>query len=191
MDSYGSDELDRAEELLEEGLALSRAGTARDVATTINGLSGLNLYRGDYERAAALLEESLSLAGKPGTFGASLSTLPISDDGGLAGESSGCVRPGGSGDIRELGSPGSLKLDRLRGFLALVRNDLDRAEQLCVEAMRIFQELVQTPDVMHDLDILGGVAASRGEIPRQRGCGARRQGIVRPPVIPGHRRSAR
>ena len=56
-------DLQRAEALLEESLALSRAaGTARDVSVALNALAMLNVYRGDYSRASAMQEESLSLA---------------------------------------------------------------------------------------------------------------------------------
>ena len=57
-------------------------------------------------------------------------------------------------------------VDSLLGFLALSRNDLDRAEELCVEAIRELQELAETPGVDFALDVLAGVAASRGEIRR-------------------------
>ena len=50
--------------------------------------------------------------------------------------------------------------------MALSRNDPDPAEVLCVKAIRELQERAQTPGVVHTLDILAGVAASRGEIRR-------------------------
>ena len=54
----------------------------------------------------------------------------------------------------------------LFGFLALSRNDLDRAEDLCVVALRELRERAQLPGIAFALDILAGVAASRGEIRR-------------------------
>ena len=54
----------------------------------------------------------------------------------------------------------------LLGFLALSRNDLDRAEDLCVVALRELRELAHIPGVVFALDILAGVAAVRGEIRR-------------------------
>jgi predicted ATPase len=162
-------ELDRAGELLEESLALSRvAGTARDVSNTLNALAGLNLFRGDYARAATLLEEGLSLAREAGDVrGIAVYTSNLALTAIMAGEYERVevfVREAQE-MFRELGEVSGLaQANGLRGFLALVGDDLDRAEQLCVEAMRVFQEMAQTSDVMHDLDILGGVAASRGEI---------------------------
>jgi ATP/maltotriose-dependent transcriptional regulator MalT len=68
---------------------------------------------------------------------------------------------------RELGQGSGVALaNSLLGFLALSRNDPDRAEELCVEAIRELQEMAQTPDVVYTLNILAGVAASRGEIRR-------------------------
>jgi len=52
----------------------------------------------------------------------------------------------------------------LFGFLALSRNDPDRAEDLCVVALRELRERAQIPGIAFALDILAGVAASRGEI---------------------------
>ena len=163
------DELDRAGELLEEALALSReAGTARDVATTLNGLSGLNLYRGDYARAATLLEEGLSLAGEAGDVrGTGIFTLNLGLTAALAGEYERAEAFAREAQevFRELGDvSGVAQAGLTRGLLALVRNDLDRAEQLCVEATRVAQSIFQAPDVIYALDILGGVASSRGEI---------------------------
>ena len=54
----------------------------------------------------------------------------------------------------------------LLGFLALSRNGPDRAEELCVEAIRELQERAEIPGVVYTLDILAGVAASGGEIRR-------------------------
>jgi hypothetical protein len=48
--------------------------------------------------------------------------------------------------------------------VALSRNGPDRAEDLCVEAIRELQERAQASGVIHTLDILAGVAAAKGEI---------------------------
>jgi ATP/maltotriose-dependent transcriptional regulator MalT len=52
------------------------------------------------------------------------------------------------------------------GFLALSRNDPDRAEELCVEAISELQEQAQTPGMDFALDVLASVAAARGGIRR-------------------------
>jgi ATP/maltotriose-dependent transcriptional regulator MalT len=93
---------------------------------------------------------------------------------------------------RELGQGSGVALaNSLLGFLALSRNDPDRAEELCVQAIRELQEMAQTPDVVYTLNILAGVAASRGEIRRAARLWARRQGPARPSALPGYRMSVR
>ena len=52
------------------------------------------------------------------------------------------------------------------GFLALSQNDPDRAEELCVEAIRELQEQAQTPGMDFALDVLASVAAARGGVRR-------------------------
>jgi hypothetical protein len=69
--------------------------------------------------------------------------------------------------FREVGDRGMAPLANSRlGFLALSRNDPDRAEELCVEAIRELQEQAQTPGMDFALDVLASVAAARGGIRR-------------------------
>jgi hypothetical protein len=74
---------------------------------------------------------------------------------------------------RELGDVSGVALaDIILGYVALSRNDLDRAEELCVEAVRIFWERAQIPGMDFALDVLASVAAARGELsPRRSGRG--------------------
>ena len=89
---------------------------------------------------------------------------------------------------RELGQGSGVALaNSLLGFLALSRNDPDRAEELCVQAIRELQEMAQTPDVVYTLSILAGVAASRGEICRAVGAAAGSREAIGAPWIPDER----
>jgi predicted ATPase/class 3 adenylate cyclase len=164
-------EFDRAEELLEESLALSRAaGTARDVSVSLNALAMLKVYRGDHERATAMQEECLSLAREAGDvqFIAVL-TYNLGFTAAMTGEyerAEAFVREAQE-LFREVGDTGMAPLASNRlGFLALSQDDPDRAEVLCVGAIRDLQEQAQIPGIDFALDILGGVAASRGGIRR-------------------------
>ena len=92
---------------------------------------------------------------------------------------------------RELGDVSGVALANiLLGYVALSRNDLDQAEELCVEAVRIFWERAQIPGMDFALDVLASVAAARGEL-SPRGSGAWRRRPVMPPTSPGCQRSVR
>jgi len=164
-------EFDRAEELLEESLALSRAaGTARDVSVSLNALAMLKVYRGDYERATAMQEECLSLAREAGDVQIiAVLTYNLGFTAAMIGEferAEAFVREAQE-LFREVGDRGMAPLASNRlGFLALSQDDPDRAEELCVEAIRDLQEQAQIPGIDFALEILGGVAASRGGIRR-------------------------
>jgi predicted ATPase/class 3 adenylate cyclase len=164
-------EFDRAEELLEESLALSReAGTARDVSVSLNALAMLKVYRGDHERATAMQEECLSLAREAGDVQIiAVLTYNLGFTAAMTGEyerAEAFVREA-QALFREVGDRGMAPLASNRlGFLALSQDDPDRAEELCVEAIRDLQEQAQIPGIDFALEILGGVAASRGGIRR-------------------------
>jgi predicted ATPase/class 3 adenylate cyclase len=164
-------EFDRAEELLEESLALSRAaGTARDVSVSLNALAMLKVYRGDHERATAMQEECLSLAREAGDVQIiAVLTYNLGFTAAMTGEyerAEAFVREA-QALFREVGDRGMAPLASNRlGFLALSQDDPDRAEELCVEAIRDLQVQAQIPGIDFALEILGGVAASRGGIRR-------------------------
>jgi predicted ATPase/class 3 adenylate cyclase len=164
-------EFDRAEELLEESLALSRAaGTARDVSVSLNALAMLKVYRGDHERATAMQEECLSLAREAGDVQIiAVLTYNLGFTAAMTGEyerAEAFVREA-QALFREVGDRGMAPLASNRlGFLALSQDDPDRAEELCVGAIRDLQEQAQIPGIDFALEILGGVAASRGGIRR-------------------------
>jgi predicted ATPase/class 3 adenylate cyclase len=164
-------EFDRAEELLEESVALSRAaGTARDVSVSLNALAMLQVYRGDHERATAMQEECLSLAREAGDIQIiAVLTYNLGFTAAMTGEyerAEAFVREARE-LFREVGDRGMAPLASNRlGFLALSQDEPDRAEELCVEAIRDLQEQAQIPGIDFALEILAGVAASRGGIRR-------------------------
>src|SRR5215212_233131 len=155
---------------IEESLALSRAaGTSRDVSRAPNGLAVLNLNRGDYARATALWEECLSLAREAGD----IRSISVNNNLALVAAVTGeyeraeTLLQEAHEINRKIGdTDGIASNNNFFAVLALSRNDPDRAEELCVEAIRILQERAQTNRVDDSLDILAGVAASRGEIRR-------------------------
>ncbi|MDQ3437251.1 MAG: tetratricopeptide repeat protein, partial [Actinomycetota bacterium] len=162
-------ELERAEGLLKESLALGRAvGTARDVSVVLNALAMLNLYRGDYARTAAMQEESLSLAREAGDIRSiAIYTTNLGMTAAVTGEyeRAETFLQEALEVHRKIGAEDMIAPSiNLFGFLALSRNDPDRAEDLCVVALRELRERAQIPGIAFALDILAGVAASRGEI---------------------------
>ncbi len=162
-------DLERAEGLLEESLALSReAGTARDVSVVLNALAVLEVYRGDYAHANALQEESLSLAREAGDIRSVANyTVNLGWTAAITGkyERAETFLHEAQDLFWELGDRNMAALcDRLFGFVALSRNDLDRAQILSVKAIRGLQELAEAPGIDFALDVLAGVAALRGEI---------------------------
>ena len=164
-------DLGRGEGLLEESLALSRqAGTARDVSVVLNALATLEVYRGDYGRAGALQEEALSLAREAGDVRSIANyTVNLGWTAAIIGEyerAEGYLQEAQELFL-ELGDRTMSALcDRLLAFVALSGNDLDRARALSVKAIRSLQELAEAPGVDFALDVVAGVAASRGEIRR-------------------------
>jgi ATP/maltotriose-dependent transcriptional regulator MalT len=155
--------------LLKESLALSRAaGTARDVSIVLNAVATLELYRGEYERAATIAEEGLSLAREAGDVRSiAIYTVNLALAAAVTGEYERAEMFGQEAQEmhRELGEgSGDALANILLGYVALSRNDLDRAEELCVEAVRIYRERGQIPGIDFALDVLASVAAARGEL---------------------------
>src|SRR5688500_17585345 len=130
----------------------------------------LNVYRGDYTRASAMQEESLSLAREASDVQIiAILTYNTGFAAAITGEyerAEALVRE--SQELfREVGDRGMAPLANSRlGFLALSRHDPDRADELCVEAIRELQEEAQTPGMDFVLDGLASVAAAMGGIRR-------------------------
>src|SRR5215213_331660 len=164
-------ELDRAKGLLEESLALSRvAGTARDVSVALNALAMLEVYRGEYERARAMQEECLRLAREAGDVQIiAVLTYNLGLTAAMTGEYERAKAAYEEAQelFCEVGDRDMAALANGRlGFLALARDDPDQAEELCVETIRELHERARIPGLDFALDVLAGVAAARGEIPR-------------------------
>ena len=134
----------------------------------LNALATLEVYRGDYACAAAVQEESLAREAGDVRSVANYN-VNLGWTAAMTGEHerAEAFLQEAQELFRKLGDRNMAALcDRLFGFLALCRNDPDRAEELCVKAIRELQELAETPGVDFALDVLGGVAATRGEIRR-------------------------
>jgi predicted ATPase/class 3 adenylate cyclase len=164
-------DLERAEKLLEESLALGReAGTPVVIHNALNALATLATRRNDYARASVLWEEGLGMARAAGDVrGISIHTGNL---GNLALTRNDFERA--EALLRE-GRELSWKLgdwlgvsvaDLNLGNRALAQNDFDLAEKRCVKVVLDLQERAEVYGIDGALDVLGSVAASRGEIRR-------------------------
>jgi predicted ATPase/class 3 adenylate cyclase len=162
---------ERAEKLLEECLALGReAGTPIEIHNALNALAVVAALRNDHARASVLQEEGLGMARAAGdvrgiavhTNNLGLRALARND----FERAEALLR-----EAREL----FLKLGDLLnasiadlnlGNLALARNDLDLAEKQGLKVILDLQERAEVWGIDGALDVLGSVAASRGEIRR-------------------------
>jgi len=187
-------DFERAEGLLKESLALIRAaGTDRDVGVVLNALAMLALSRGDHGRAAALQEESLSLARQAGDARSVAIYTHNLGWAAMAGEygRAEAFAQGAEELLREVGDRevGGLNT-ALLGFLALSQRNFERAEWLCAAAMRGLREFARRWTSFIPWTSWGAPPPRKGRSPGPRGFGARRRGLAKTPVLPGHRRSA-
>jgi predicted ATPase/class 3 adenylate cyclase len=164
-------DLERAEKLLEESLALGRKdGMPVVIHNALNGLAVLAINRNDYARASVLQEEGLGMARAAGDVrGISIHTINL----GLRALAQNAFERAEAlfREARELfwklgdllnASIADLNL----GNLALARNDFDLAEEQGVKVVVDLQERAEVWGIDGALDVLGSVAASRGEIRR-------------------------
>jgi tetratricopeptide (TPR) repeat protein len=164
-------DLERAEKLLEESLALSRkAGTPVEINSALNALAVLATFRNDHARATVLHEEGLGRARAAGDVrGIAIHTMNLGvlalarDDferaEALFRESRELLWK--LGDWLE-----AYVADLNLGNLALAQNDFDLAEERCVKVVLDLRERAEVWGIDGALDVLGSVAASRGEIRR-------------------------
>ena len=164
-------DLERAEKLLEESLALGRkAGMPVVIHNALNALATLATRRNDYARATVLNEEGLGMARAAGDVrGISIHTnnlglLALAQNDFERAEA--LLR-----EARELSWKlgdwlGVSVTDLNLGNLALAQNDFDLAEKRCVNVVLDLQERAEVYGIDGALDVLGSVAASRGEIRR-------------------------
>ena len=164
-------DLERAEKLLEESLALGRkAGLPIEISKMLNGLAVLAGYRNDYARASVLQEEGLVMARAAGdvrgiavhTFNLGLRALAQNDF-----ERAEALFREAREMLWKLGDLPNVSIADLNlGNLALAREDFDLAEKRCVKVVLDLRERAEVWGIDGALDVLGSVAASRGEIRR-------------------------
>jgi predicted ATPase len=162
---------ERAEKLLEEGLALGRkAGKPIEIHNALNALATLAFYRNDYARASVLQEEGLGMARAAGDVGGisihtnNLGLLALAQNEFERAEA---LLQEAREMFWKLGDLLNTSVADLNlGNLALAQNDFDLAEKRCVNVVLDLQERAEVYGIDGALDVLGSVAASRGEIRR-------------------------
>jgi predicted ATPase/class 3 adenylate cyclase len=164
-------DLERAERLLEESLALGRkAGTPIEIHNALNALANVAFYRNDHARASVLQEEGLGMARAAGDVrGISIHTNNL----GLRAlarndfERAEALLQEARELFWKLGDLLNTSVADLNlGNLALARNDFDLAEKRCLKVILDLRERAEVYGIDGALDVLGSVAASRGEIHR-------------------------
>ena len=164
-------DLERAEKLLEESLALGRkAGTPVEIHNALNGLAGLAFFRNDYARASVLHEEGLGMARAAGDVEGilkhtnNLGVLALARNDFERAEA---LFREARGLGWKLGDWLDVSVSDLNlGNLALAQNDFDLAEKQCVKVVLGLRERAEVWGIDGALDVLGSVAASRGETRR-------------------------
>jgi predicted ATPase/class 3 adenylate cyclase len=164
-------DLERAEKLLEESIALSRkAGTPVEIHNALNALATLATRRNDYVRASVLQEEGLGMTRAAGDVrGIAVHTNNLGLRALAQNEferAEALLR-----EARELSWKlgdwlGVCVADLNLGNLALARNDFDLAEEQGLKVILDLREKAEVYGIDGALDVLGSVAASRGEIRR-------------------------
>jgi DNA-binding CsgD family transcriptional regulator/tetratricopeptide (TPR) repeat protein len=162
---------ERAKELLEEALVLSReAGDRRGIAWSLGSLANVSSSQGDHERAKELYEEGLALSRELGgveTIGVQLLSLGyeflLEGDHERAAE----LNEEAAALLRNRGYRTGLEiaLDNL-GWAVLIRGDLDRASELFEESVALCKELGDKSTAAESLEGLACAAGARGEAER-------------------------
>ena len=162
---------ERAKELLEAGLVLSReAEDKRCIAWSLGSLANVSSSQGDHERAKELYEEGLALARELGgaeTISAQL--LSLGYEFLLEGdhERAAALNEEAAALLRNRGYRTGLEyaLDNL-GWAALMRGDYERAAELFDESVVLCKELGDKSTAAESLEGLACAAAARGEAER-------------------------
>jgi non-specific serine/threonine protein kinase len=162
---------ERAEPLLEEGLALAReSGSIRDTCNALSQLTYLAACRGDLERAKALGEESLTIATKAGdTTAASFASNYLAITAMLGGdyERAQALFESTLDMTRITGNRKgqAISLNNL-GLVALCRGDYARAAKVSSESLRLSEESLDHQLVTWSLDALAAVWGQQGHVGR-------------------------
>jgi predicted ATPase/DNA-binding CsgD family transcriptional regulator len=164
-------ESERAKELLEEALALSReAKDDRCIAWSLGSLANVSHSQGDHERAKELYEEALTLSRRSGgaeTVGAQL--LSLGYEYLLEGDHERAARLNEEAArlLRERGYRSGLEyaLDNL-GWAVLLGGEHERAARVFEESVSLCKELGDRSTAAESLEGLACVAGAGGEAER-------------------------
>jgi tetratricopeptide (TPR) repeat protein len=173
-------ELDRAMELLEESLALSReAGSTRGAAHSLWALGVTCMLGGELDRATELLEEALTLwraSGDPAIIAGILTHLgqTLLLQGDL--ERATAVSEEAASMLRERKNRNHYLAEALEnlGWAALLQGNPEQANALFAEGLGLRRELGDKLTAPNTLEALASAAAAQGEAERT----ARLYGVV-------------
>jgi tetratricopeptide (TPR) repeat protein len=173
-------ELDRAMELLEESLALSReAGSIRGAAHSLWALGVTYMMGGELDRATELLEEALTLwraSGDPAIIAGILThlgyTLLLQGDI----ERARAVSEEAASMLRERANRNHYLAEVLEnlGWAALLQGSSEQAKALFAESLGLRRDLGDKLTAPNTLEALASAAAAQGEAERT----ARLYGVV-------------
>ena len=165
-------ELDRAKELLEESLALSReAGSIRGAAHSLWALGVTYMMGGELDRATELLEEALTLwraSGDPAIIAGILThlghTLLLQGDI----ERATAVSEEAASMLRERTNRNYYLAEVLEnlGWAALLQGSSEQAKALFAESLGLRRELGDKLTAPNTLEALASAAAAQGEAER-------------------------
>jgi predicted ATPase/class 3 adenylate cyclase len=165
------EEYERAKQLFEEGLALSRERSDTWwLATFLLYVAIVPHYLGDYERATELTEESMDLFREQGdkhSLAYCLNNLAMmvysQGDLGRAAQ----LTEEAVALFRELGARGDVALGLYNlGWIALLQDDLGRAADIYKESLTLAWDTGMNHIVQGDLEGFACLAAVRGETER-------------------------
>jgi predicted ATPase/DNA-binding SARP family transcriptional activator/DNA-binding CsgD family transcriptional regulator len=156
---------ERATELFEEALALSReAGDRWGVSFALNALGNVSSMQGDYERATELYEECLTRLKESGDVAHSAIILSNLGSNALERgdhEQATALSEKAAALFREQGHPKGLEwaLD-IQGWAALMREDYEKARTFLVKSLALCGELGDKRGTIDSLEGLASLAAA-------------------------------
>jgi predicted ATPase/DNA-binding CsgD family transcriptional regulator len=157
---------------LERGLAETDASPSPARAKALSEAGYLAIWRGDYERSTALLEEGMAahdeLGDETGAASALFSLGTMALHGGDRNRLMDLSRQAGALLARISDPQSRALLLHLSGSAALSEGDRGRAEELCWESLKLSRELGDLRGMALGLTMLGISALERGDATRAR-----------------------
>jgi tetratricopeptide (TPR) repeat protein len=169
--AWRGDDHERATQLYEESLALSRENSDTWwLATSLLGLALVSHDRGDYERVTELYEQSMDLFREQGDklslafcLGSLAMVVYSKGDLGRAAQ----LTEEGVALQRELGDTVGVSMGLCNlGWIALLQDDLGRAAELYRESLSLSWDLGLNPLVQSALEGFACVAGAKGDAER-------------------------